>query len=529
MRVALVVALCALFVACNKSPQQQPISTPAPAPSPTAAPAPVAVPEPVPAAVDGDAGAGAAAVAKPAAPKGDGLSDIVKVPRPEKGEFMGLYLKGQKIGYMYSSIALSPQKDSVISINEMHFRAKVGPNNISDRMMKETRIYESKPGGRLLSFVMEQKGDGGDQLLEGTALPTGVRVVRKKEGQPNEVKMLPPSKEVVEDADQARVALKRNATVVGTITDSIDLEQYKVTTTLGGTETRIVSGIAAKLRKVQTLSEKEKVPADVWVDEKGRMLEVKYGPTMSAFLEPEDKAKLIDIVEVFSLTRVQLPRDPPPAGVSVPGSLTLSVKGVPKKFWIDSYRQKWKSLGADEFAEVTITAAPPKVLKPRPLIDPNGGKNLKATIAVESDSPEIIKLAREIVGTEKDAWKSAVKINEWVNKKLTKDYGSSSDNATGVLAQMKGDCTEHSLLAVSLMRAVGIPAKRIDGLVYLKNDDGVPALYWHEWVEAYVGEWTQMDPTFGQNVAHPARLAVGEESSAEITPLIGSMTVVEVK
>lgn len=85
------------------------------------------------------------------------LSDIVKVPRPEKGEFMGLYLKGQKIGYMYSSIALSPGKDTVISINEMHFRAKVGPNAISDRMMKETRIYESKPGGRLLSFVMEQR------------------------------------------------------------------------------------------------------------------------------------------------------------------------------------------------------------------------------------------------------------------------------------------------------------------------------------------------------------------------------------
>ncbi|MFT3710246.1 MAG: transglutaminase-like domain-containing protein [Archangium sp.] len=457
------------------------------------------------------------------------LSDIVKVPRPAAGEFMGLYLKGQKIGYMYSSIALSPQKDTVISVNEMHFRAKVGPNAISDRMMKETRIYESKPGGRLLSFVMEQKGDGGDQLLEGTALPSGVRIVRKKEGQPNEVRMLPPSKELVEDADQARVALKRNAKVVGTITDSVDLEMYQVTTTLGGTETRTVGGIPAKLRKVQTLSEKEKVPADVWIDEKGRMLEVHYGPMMSAFLEPEDKAKRIDVVEVFSLTRVQLPKDPPAKGVSVPGSLTMSVKGVPKKFWVDSYRQKWKPLEGEDSAEVTVSAAPPKDIKPRPLIDPNGGKNLKATIAVESDNPEIIKLAQQIVGTEKNSWLAAQKINEWVNKNLTKDYGASSDSATGVLKERKGDCTEHSLLAVSLLRAIGIPAKRVDGLVYLKNDDGVPALYWHEWVEAYVGEWTQMDPTFGQNVAHPARLAVGEESSAEITPLIGSMTVLDVK
>ena len=98
-----------------------------------------------------------------------------------------------------------------------------------------------------------------------------------------------------------------------------------------------------------------------------------------------------------------------------------------------------------------------------------------------------------------------------------------------MLKRRKGDCTEHSLLTVSMLRALGIPAKRIDGLVYLVNEDKKPALYWHEWVEAYVGEWTQLDPTFGQDVANPARLAVGEESSAEITPLIGSMTVVEVR
>lgn len=453
------------------------------------------------------------------------LSDVVKVPRPEGGEFMGLYLKGQKIGYMFSNVTLSPAKDTVVAVTELHFRAKVGPNAISDRTMKETRVYEAKPGGRLLSFVMEQKGDGGDQLLEGKALPTGVQVVRKKPGVPNEVKLLPPSKEVVEDADQARVALKRNAKVVGTITDSTDLQQYAVTTTVGGTETRLVGGVSAKLRKVTTLSEKEKVPTEAWVDEKGRMLEVQYGPMMSGLLEPEDKAKRVDLVEVFALTRVVLPRLPP---ASAAEAFVMVVKGVPEKFWVNTYRQQWKPLG-DGKVEVTVLSAPPKTRKPRPLADPNGGANLKATLAVESDNPDVVKLAKEIAGTEKDAWAVAKKVSDWVNKNLEKDYGASSDSATGVLALRKGDCTEHSLLTVSLLRALGIPAKRIDGLVYLVNDDRVPALYWHEWVEAYVGEWTQLDPTFGQPVANALRLGVGEESGAEITPLIGSMSVLEVK
>ncbi len=455
------------------------------------------------------------------------LTDVATVPRPEKGEFMGLYLKGKKIGYMFSQVTLSSAKDTVTSVTELHFKAKVGAA-VSERMMKETRIYESKPAGKLISFVMEQSGDGGEQRLEGSVLPTGVRVVRKKPGQASEVKMLPASREVVEDADQVRVALKRNATVVGTITDAMDLQQYVVTTTVGETESRVVGGVKAKLRKVTTISEKEKVPTDAWVDEKGRMLEVQYGPMMSGVLEPEDVAKRIDLVEVFTLTRVVMPKPAPPSAKAIPGNFTMVLDGVAPKFWANTYRQQWKEKAAGK-VEVTISAAAPKVVKPRPLVDPNGGANLKATIAVESDNPEIQAKAKEIAGAEKDAWAVAKKINHWVFTNLEKDYGASSDSASDVLTRKKGDCTEHSLLAVSMLRSLGIPAKRIDGLVYLMNDDNVPALYWHEWVEAYVGEWTQLDPTFGQDIANAARLAVGEESKAEITPLIGSMKVIEVR
>lgn len=461
------------------------------------------------------------------AEKAGTLSDVVKVPRPATGEYMGLYLKGQKIGFMFSNVSLNADKTTVTAVTELHFRAKVGAN-VSDRTMKETRQYEAKPKGKLLSFVMQQSGDGGAQVLEGTATATGLKVIRKKPGIPDEVKNLPPSKEVVEDSDQARVALLRNAKIVGTITDSTDLLQYEVTTTVGATEQRTIGGVNTKVRKVTTISEKEKVPTEAWVDEKGRMVEVQYGPMMSGYLEAEDTAKRVDLVEVFGLTRVVLPKAPSPGALQVPGSFTMTLKGVPDKFWRDTFRQKWKAK-VDGTVEVTVTSAAPKILKARPLIDPNGGKNLESTIAVEADSPKVIALAKKIIGGEKDAWTAAKKINAWVHDNLEKDYGASSDSATGVLQTMKGDCTEHSLLMVSLLRAVGIPAKRIDGLVYLMNDDHVPALYWHEWVEAYVGEWTQLDPTFGQPVAHAARLGVGEESSAEITPLIGSMGVTEVK
>jgi hypothetical protein len=111
---------------------------------------------------------------------------------------------------------------------------------------------------------------------------------------------------------------------------------------------------------------------------------------------------------------------------------------------------------------------------------------------------------------------------------MKKDYGASADRAMDVLRQMKGDCTEHSLLSVALLRAAGIPARRVDGVVYMFTDN-VPAMYWHEWVEAYVGEWTQLDPTFQQPVADATHFAMGEESNAEITPLIAQLKIVEVR
>lgn len=457
-------------------------------------------------------------------------SDALTAKRPLEGEYMGLYLMGKKVGYLYTNLKLAPGKtDQVQAVNHFVFKANVG-TKVAERVMKETRIYEAKPGGKLLQFTVEQSGDGGDQILEATSTPAGLRVLRKRPNLPNEVLTLKPTKETVEDADQARVALKRNGPVKGTVTDGMDLESYQVTTTLGPTETRVIGGIQTKLRKVITLSEKEKVPAEALIDAEGRMVEINFGGQMRAVLEPEAQAKNLDTVEVFGLTRITLPKIPSPVARAIPGELTLVVSGLPPKFQKATYRQKFKALEGGKTA-ITITAIAPKLTKKvlRPLADPNGGTNLKSTLAIEAENPDIAAKARQIVGDEKDAYAAAQKISSWVGKNLTKDYGSSSDRATDVLRVMKGDCTEHALLAVALMRASGIPARRVDGVVYLLNDDNVPALYWHEWVEAYVGEWTQLDPTFEQPVADATHLALGEEGSAEITPLIGSIKVHDVQ
>ncbi|HYO52507.1 transglutaminase domain-containing protein [Archangium sp.] len=458
------------------------------------------------------------------------VSDVLKAPRPQGGEYLGLYLVDKKVGYAFNDLGLVPgRSDQVRSVNELHFKAQVGAR-LSERVHREERLYEARPGGRLVAFTIEQRGDGGTQTLVGTATPTGMSVVRKRPGMPDETVNLPPTTEVVEDADPVRVALLRQANVSGSAMDGTDLGTYKMSTTVQPAEERLISGVKVKVGKAVSLSEKEKVPITAWVAEDGRVLELEFGQTMKARAEPEAVAKRLDLVEVFGLTRVVLPRALPPEANAIPGQVKLVMENLPEKFQRDTYRQKYQQQ-PDGRVLVTLSArAPePKSLQPRPLADPEGGENLGSSIIVESDSQQIRDLASQLVGKEKDAYTAAKKIVTWVATNLKKDYGASADRATDVLRQRKGDCTEHSLLAVSLLRASGIPARRVDGVIYMVNQDGVPALYWHEWVEAFVGEWTQMDPTFNQVVADATHFGVGQEGNAEITPLIGTLKVVEVK
>jgi Transglutaminase-like superfamily len=458
------------------------------------------------------------------------LSDALRVRRPAGGEWFGVYLVDKKVGWCFTDLSLIPGKPSQARyVQELVLKAVAGQAAV-ERDHREERIYEARPGGRLLSFVFEDKGDGGMQTLIGKASATSIEVLRRRPGHADETLTLPASAETVEDADQVRVSLLRNGPVSGMVLDGVDLQVAKVTTTPGGTERRTVSGVPVTLRRATTLSEKDKVPALSVVTAKGEILETSFGGSSAVRAEPKSVAQRLDKVEIFGLSRIVLPRPLPESAREVPGELTLVVQGLAPEFRRSTPRQSYRQLDGDR-VEVHIRAAPPEPsqLGTRPLQAPGGVDYLKASLAVESEAPEIVAKAREIAGSETDAYAAARKVVAWVGAHMRKEYGASADRATDVLRQMRGDCTEHALLSVALLRALGIPARRVDGVVYVQNGDGVPALYWHEWVEAFVGStWTQLDPTFGQPVADATHLTLGEESQADIIPLLGKLKVVGV-
>jgi len=128
-------------------------------------------------------------------------------------------------------------------------------------------------------------------------------------------------------------------------------------------------------------------------------------------------------------------------------------------------------------------------------------KYLASNFFINSADERVRKLAREAVGAETDPWKKAEHIARWVFRNIHKDYSVGFDPADRVARTLEGDCTEHSVLAAAMCRAVGVPSQVAIGLVYTVQHGGPvkgPVLAFHMWTEVWIdGQWRGIDPTMG--------------------------------
>jgi hypothetical protein len=130
---------------------------------------------------------------------------------------------------------------------------------------------------------------------------------------------------------------------------------------------------------------------------------------------------------------------------------------------------------------------------------------------IQSDDPEIVRLAREAVGDETDPWRKAVALERFVGGYVTeKAYTQAFATAAEVAREREGDCTEHAVLLAALCRAAGIPARAAAGLVYLSPRR---AFFFHMWTEVYVdGRFIPLDATLARGGIGAAHLKLTHTS-----------------
>jgi len=136
---------------------------------------------------------------------------------------------------------------------------------------------------------------------------------------------------------------------------------------------------------------------------------------------------------------------------------------------------------------------------------------LKPSVQIDNDNPELVKLAQEAIGDEKDAWAAAQKLEKFVFGYITdKNMRNLFEHASGVMKSRAGDCTEHGVLLAGLCRAVGIPARVAIGFLYFSGIWGG-----HMWAEVSLGgKWYALDGVLGQGAVDAAHLRLGADSLA---------------
>ncbi len=122
---------------------------------------------------------------------------------------------------------------------------------------------------------------------------------------------------------------------------------------------------------------------------------------------------------------------------------------------------------------------------------------------IQSDHPEIIALARDIVGSETNPYRQAQLLHLWVSTNLS--GGGDCKTSLEALHNRLCGCDGFSFLYVALLRSLGIPARTVKGWhtgyqgEFTSGEAHSWTFYQHHWSEFYLPSyaWIQSDASAG--------------------------------
>lgn len=94
---------------------------------------------------------------------------------------------------------------------------------------------------------------------------------------------------------------------------------------------------------------------------------------------------------------------------------------------------------------------------------------------------------------------SAANVFAWIRSNIKNSpYRIEPVPAAAVLAEKQGDCTDQMLLAVALLRLIGVPARMMSGYLIERPTLKLDSSMYHNWAEVLVdGYWLILDPQRG--------------------------------
>jgi hypothetical protein len=412
----------------------------------------------------------------------------------------GVYIKGHKAGWSVSETKLATRDGKeVLQANE---ESHIDVQRSDARMVLETKsvVYFSLQGKGEILYMEEVSRQNKRETIR-RAVPRGDKLIITTEiNGRKEERSVPLAKRTLLNQQQMDVWL-RSTPKKGDKFESWNTDlgerdvDTKETVTFLGKKKVLWGGVPTEVYHVNVLARGARTDSDVKAD--GTPFRTTIGAIMELRAEPETVAKKLDGKRVDLMDAASIPCDKDLGDPEEVEALTLALIDLGDYTMPTSHCQK---LRKDEKGGLVLEmrrdfrADKDKAV---PLSKEERAKFLEATHTIQSDKERVKKLAREIVGEETDPVKVARLLERWVFRKMRKTTGVKASTTLELLDNLAGACTEHTLLFVSLARAVGLPAREVGGVGFQSGSK--PSFGWHAWAEIHDGaQWVSVDPTWHQ-------------------------------
>ncbi len=443
--------------------------------------------------------------------------------------WFGLYLNQGKVGFMQQVLSFG-EGGRVLFTEEGTFRMNMSGVK---QEMKVSSVRTYAHTGELISIDYTLVDLLSTTEFHAQVQDNQLKLVKKMAGQSVE-RYLPLPEEQLKDALKFQLWMAKKPKVgdelVSFLFEPLYEQELTCISTIIGTEERLFNGVTTKLYKIQTKVNILNLEQTSYVTEDGLVLEDIAGEIFTMRLEPKEVAQDINYSNDVLVSNAAIvdksipkPRDREFLKLTLTGPLKENHLFCDERQQIVTENDKFiftaKKIHPDTIPKLTL-----------PVQDEEVKRWAEPSSFVQSDHPEMIKTAKEIIGNTTDAWEAVQKICVWVKENMKTSYSAQLTNALDVLKHREGDCTEHSLLFVGLARAIGLPAREVAGLIYVEAPK--PGFYFHQWAKVWIGKWIDVDPTFNQPLVDVTHIKIGEGDIIEqikLIPLVGriQITVVE--
>lgn len=426
-----------------------------------------------------------------------------------KTDWYGVYMQGAKIGYAETVLKRVTGPIEGWRMQAVMTMIISAAGRTDTMTTNDIRLFES-PGSGLYSSKLTIRGSTGKIIVEGKK-EADEFIVESKIGGQSLKKVFDYPVDYLDSLAYLRQYVSSGTASVG---DSVTTSFFEATPPItglmhqkmkiGSLDQYIFNGVPTDVYTVDWIIPEMGLAGRTVIDRSGNELETTVGAGVLMKLENEFQAKKLDATfDILSDNIIK-----PKKRIDDPGklkSLKLIIAGIEMADILQTGTQTVSVDSAGMLAvEIKRQEVPGSVLS-LPIESSRLRPFLEAGPYIQSNDEDIIKLARDIVGGEKNSYKAAKKINAWVFDNIEKKFTADISNALQTLHSKQGDCGEHAALSVALMRAAGIPARPVAGLVYWPPGDGFG---YHAWTEAFVGDWVMMDPSWGEDLINPTHIAL---------------------